>query len=95
MSDDRPSISELQREELSERSNAAPIPLRSAAPVLLEIIAAALAYEKAKDDTAVVRYIYASHQDRSGDAMAAITRHNSDEIRCHEAYRAALAKVRP
>lgn len=66
-----------------------------AAPVLLEIAAAALAYEQAKIDAAVIRYTYSTADDRRTVGAQRIEAHDREEIRCRDAYRAALAKVAP
>lgn len=67
----------------------------NAADVLIEIVEAALAYEQAKIDAAVIRYTYATADDRRTVGARRIEAHDRDEIRCREAYRAALAKIKP
>ena len=67
----------------------------NAADVLIEIAEAALAYEQAKIDAAVIRYAYATADDRRTVGAQRIEAHDRDEIRCREAYRAALAKITP
>jgi len=107
----RPSIAELQRLESLMRlpqwlalspmvidrhdDVAGVVALRNAAPVLLEIAAAALAYEQAKIDAAAIRYAYANADDRRTTGARHIEAHDRDEIRCREDLRAALAKVVP
>ncbi len=66
-----------------------------ALPVLLEIAAAALAYEQAKVDAAVVRAAFCGAGASTERGYNAIARHDADEVRCRDAYHAALSKVRP
>jgi hypothetical protein len=67
--------------------------LRNAAPVLLEIAAAALAYRKAKKTAAKTRHIL--YQSAFPDSMSAESEaQDKEEIRCRHAYDAALDKVR-
>jgi len=91
MSDDekRPSIAELQRlasQVLVTRT--ALSELASAAPVLLEIVAAALAYRKAQKKAAIIRARPTVRY------WADVDRCDKQEIRCRDAFEAALAKVR-
>lgn len=65
----------------------------NAADVLIEIAEAALAYEQAKKDAAVVRYAF--RNDSSDDASRRIEAHDNDEGRCFRAYQTALAKIKP
>jgi hypothetical protein len=68
------------------------ISLRNAAPALLEIAAAALAYRKAKKRAAKTRQIL--YQSAFPDSMSAESEaQDKEEIRCRDAYDAALAKV--
>jgi hypothetical protein len=67
----------------------------NAVDVLIEIVEAALAYEQAKIDAAVIRYTYATAVDRRTVGAQRIEAHDRDEIRCREALRAALAKITP
>lgn len=90
---DRPSIAALHR--LSSQAtwlNDHVEEIALALPLLLEIAKAALAYEQAKVDAAVVRHAFAGGSERM---ISDIARHDADEIRCRDAYRAALAKVAP
>jgi hypothetical protein len=101
VSDDRPSIAELQRVwremlalEAQELGSGLLSPrILNAAPVLLEIAAAALAYRKAKKTAAKARYIL--YQSAFSDSMSAESEaQDKEEIRCRNAYDAALNKVR-
>ena len=65
----------------------------NAADVLIEIAEAALAYEQAKLDAAVVRF--ALRNNATDEDCRRIEAHDNDEIRCHDAYKAALAKIKP
>lgn len=64
-------------------------------PLLLEIAEAALAYEQAKIDAATVRVAFGGAGAVTEAAVQAIARHDADEVRRREVYRASLAKVRP
>lgn len=87
--DEKLSIAELQRtvremDDLESRGLGSGLlspRILDAGPVLLEIVAAALAYKKAKKAAAKVRYKLFQAYDK-------------EEIRCRDAYAAALAKVR-
>jgi hypothetical protein len=63
----------------------------NAFPVLIEIAEAALAYEQARKDAALVRFAFFQSGDDSH--LSAIDRHDKDECRPHLEYEAALAKV--
>lgn len=96
--DDRPSIAELQRMvQQSYGFGVGLIPIRDAAPVLIEIVAADLTLAAAADDAATARREWSrgSHTDREAELWAAVER-------AEEAWRIAtltrddaLAKVRP
>lgn len=65
----------------------------NAADVLIEVCAAALAYEQAKIDAAVIRFALRNRE--TDEDCRRIEAHDNDEIRCHDAYKAALAKIKP
>lgn len=80
---------------IANRNATGIVATHNAADVLIEIAEAALAYEQAKIDAAVIRYTYATADDRSTVGAQRIEAHDRDEIRCRDAYRAALAKIKP
>lgn len=98
MTDDRPSIAELQRlyAELEDargwQAECRQAELLEAQPALLGIVAAAIAYEQAKSVAAVVRRTFAA--DGRESMQAHVERHDRHELRCRSEYLAALAKVR-
>lgn len=98
MSDDaQPSIAELKRlqEEVAGGTwtRRGADALRDATPALLDIAAAALAHRKAKRVAAKTRHTLC--QMAFPDTLSAESEaHDKEEIRCRDAYEAALAKVR-
>lgn len=68
------------------------VALHNAAPVLLEVVAAALAYDEAKMAAAVAREAWSlSHDDA---LIAEVGASNRTELACLAAFDRALAKVR-
>lgn len=93
--DTRPSIAELQalRTALADGEYAAIMRLIDAAPVLLEIVAAALEHQVTKKSAAQQRAkFYRSQRDSDLVGIEAL---DKEEIRCRDALNAALAKVQP
>jgi len=91
--DDRPSIAELQRLCRDEGANH-DADLASAAPVLLEIAAAALALREQERVAARVRFEAHRQRALTDRGAAEIANADADLIRRQDAYGAALAKVR-
>jgi hypothetical protein len=95
--DDKPSIAELQRDIEAIRISTtgwedARYRVVNSAPVTLDIAAAALAYRQARKEAARVRHTY--YRTWQSSLLSSVEKHDKEEIRCRDAFEAALAKVR-